>query len=71
MGKAYNSILQGLTEALGHTRGRDVGARVRQIEVPAARVAVPGGSKNKLDPGSSPGVTGIFGAGIGFRERTL
>lgn len=36
---AYQSIMQGLNEALDHARGKDVGARVHTIEVPAVDVA--------------------------------
>lgn len=31
---AYESIMQGLNEALAHAQGKDVGARVHVIEVP-------------------------------------
>jgi len=31
---AYESIMQGLNEAIAHAQGKDVGARVHTIEVP-------------------------------------
>lgn len=36
---AYESIVQGLNEALDHARGQDNGARVHTIEVPDVDVA--------------------------------
>ncbi len=36
---AYDSIKQGLNEALDHAQGKDVGAKVHQIKVPAVDVA--------------------------------
>lgn len=39
MSAAYDSIMQGLTEALDHARGKDTGARVHQITIPAIDVA--------------------------------
>lgn len=39
MTRAFESIRQGLTEALDHTRGKDVGASVHQVHVPEPDVA--------------------------------
>jgi putative transcriptional regulator len=39
MSEAYESIMRGLNEALDHARGKDVGARVHQVNVPAVDVA--------------------------------
>ncbi|WP_435201512.1 NadS family protein [Qipengyuania sp. 902] len=36
---AYDSIMQGLNEALDHAKGKDTGARVRRVEVPQVDVA--------------------------------
>lgn len=36
---AYESIMQGLNEALDHAKGKDVGARVHKAEVPNVNVA--------------------------------
>lgn len=36
---AYESIMQGLNEALAHAKGKDVGAQVHQIAVPSVDVA--------------------------------
>lgn len=36
---AFDSIMQGLNEALGHAQGNDIGARVHQIVVPTVDVA--------------------------------
>lgn len=36
---AYDSIMQGLNEALAHAQGKDVGAQVHQIVVPTVDVA--------------------------------
>jgi len=36
---AYDSIRQGLNEALAFAEGREAGARVHQVEVPAVDVA--------------------------------
>lgn len=36
---AYESIMQGLNEALDHAKGKDVGAQVHQIAVPSVDVA--------------------------------
>jgi len=36
---AYKSIMQGLNEALDHAKGKDVGARVHNVEVPTVDVA--------------------------------
>ena len=39
MSEAYNSIKQGLEDALAHAKGEDVGARVHRVEVPEPDVA--------------------------------
>ncbi len=39
MSNAYKSIKQGLEYALAHAKGKDVGARVLQVEVPEPDVA--------------------------------
>jgi putative transcriptional regulator len=36
---AYESIMQGLNEALDHVQGRDTGARIHQVTVPTVDVA--------------------------------
>jgi putative transcriptional regulator len=36
---AYDSIRQGLTEAIDFAQGKQTGARVRQVEVPEVNVA--------------------------------
>lgn len=36
---AYESIMQGLNEALDHTNGKEIGARVHKVEVPTVDVA--------------------------------
>jgi putative transcriptional regulator len=37
--KAYDSIRQGLTEAIDYAQGKSTGARVHQVEVPQVDVA--------------------------------
>ena len=37
--KAFDSIRQGLTEAIDFAQGKQAGARVRQVEVPTVDVA--------------------------------
>ena len=39
MSEAYNSIKQGLEDALAHAKGEDVDARVHHVEVPEPNVA--------------------------------
>lgn len=39
MSTAYESIMQGLNEALDHAQGKDADARVHAIEVPVVDVA--------------------------------
>ncbi len=36
---AYESIMQGLNEALDHAQGKEAGARVHAIEVPVIDIA--------------------------------
>lgn len=36
---AFDSIKQGLTEAMAHAEGKETGARVRKVEVPEVDVA--------------------------------
>jgi len=35
---AYDSIIQGLNEALDHAHGKDIGAHVHQVKVPSVDV---------------------------------
>jgi putative transcriptional regulator len=39
MSAAYDSIMRGLNEALDHAQGKETGARVHKIAVPATDVA--------------------------------
>lgn len=39
MSTAYESIMQGLSEALDHAQGKDTGMRIHTIEVPVVDVA--------------------------------
>lgn len=39
MSDAYDSIKQGLEDALAHAKGKDIDARVHQVEVPEPDVA--------------------------------
>ena len=39
MSEAYNSIKQGLEDALAHAKGENVGARIHKVEVPEPDVA--------------------------------
>jgi hypothetical protein len=41
MTKAYDKIRRGLTEAIDFAHGKQTGARVRQVDVPAVDVAGP------------------------------
>lgn len=36
---AYDSIMQGLNEALDHAKGKDVGAQVHRVNIPVVDVA--------------------------------
>lgn len=63
MSDAYRSILQGLDEALAHADGRDVGAQVRIVEVPAVDVAA-----IRASTGLSQGA---FARSIGVAKGTL
>lgn len=36
---AYESIMQGLNEALDHAKGKEAGARVHDIELPVIDIA--------------------------------
>lgn len=60
---AYDSIRQGLTEALAFAEGRKTGARVRQIAVPAVDVAA-----IRASTGLSQGA---FARSIGVAKGTL
>lgn len=60
---AYESIMQGLNEALDHAQGKDVGARVRRIEVPSVDVAA-----IRASTGLSQGA---FARSIGVAKGTL
>jgi len=39
MSEAYNSIKQGLEDALAHANGKNIGTRVHMVEVPEPDVA--------------------------------
>ena len=60
---AYESIMQGLNEALDHAQGKDVGARVHRIEVPSVDVAA-----IRASTGLSQGA---FARSIGVAKGTL
>lgn len=60
---AYESIMQGLNEALGHAQSKDVGARVLRIEVPSVDVAA-----IRASTGLSQGA---FARRIGVAKGTL
>lgn len=60
---AYNSIRQGLNEALAFAEGREAGARVHQVEVPAVDVAA-----IRASTGLSQGA---FARSIGVAKGTL
>ncbi len=60
---AYESIRQGLTEALAHAEGRDVGACVREVKVPHVDVAA-----IRASTGLSQGA---FARSIGVAKGTL
>ncbi len=60
---AYESIMQGLNEALDHAHGKKTGAIVRQIEVPSVDVAA-----IRASTGLSQGA---FARSIGVAKGTL
>lgn len=60
---AYESIMQGLNEALAFAEGKDTGARVHQVEVPAVDVAA-----IRASTGLSQGA---FARSIGVAKGTL
>lgn len=60
---AYESIMQGLNEALDHAQGKDVGARVHRIAVPSVDVAA-----IRASTGLSQGA---FARSIGVAKGTL
>jgi putative transcriptional regulator len=60
---AYESIMQGLNEALDHARGRDIGAQVHQVEIPTVDVAA-----IRASTGLSQGA---FARSIGVAKGTL
>jgi putative transcriptional regulator len=60
---AFDSIKQGLTEALAFAEGKDTGARVRQVEVPDVDVAA-----IRASTGLSQGA---FARSIGVAKGTL
>ena len=60
---AYESIMQGLNEALEFAQGKDTGARVHQVEVPAVDVAA-----IRASTGLSQSA---FARNIGVAEGTL
>ncbi|WP_145206880.1 helix-turn-helix domain-containing protein [Sphingobium sp. B2] len=60
---AYDSIMQGLNEALDYAQGKETGAVVRQIEVPTVDVAA-----IRASTGLSQGA---FARSIGVAKGTL
>lgn len=60
---AYESIMQGLNEALDYAQGKDTGAIVHQIEVPSVDVAA-----IRASTGLSQGA---FARSIGVAKGTL
>jgi len=60
---AYESIMQGLNEALDHAKGKEIGARVHKVEVPAVDVAA-----IRARTGLSQGA---FARSIGVAKGTL
>lgn len=60
---AYDSIKQGLNEALAFAEGKDVGAGIHQVEVPAVDVAA-----IRASTGLSQGA---FARSIGVAKSTL
>ena len=60
---AYESIRQGLNEALDHAKGKETGAMVHQIEVPTVDVAA-----IRASTGLSQGA---FARSIGVAKGTL
>lgn len=60
---AYESIMQGLGEALDHAQGKESGVRVHQIEVPSVDVAA-----IRASTGLSQGA---FARSIGVAKGTL
>ena len=63
MSDAYESIMRGLNEALDHAQGKDTGARVHQVKVPAVDVAA-----IRASTGLSQGA---FARSIGVAKGTL
>jgi putative transcriptional regulator len=63
MMSAYESIMQGLNEALDHAKGKEIGARVHKVEVPAVDVAA-----IRARTGLSQGA---FARSIGVAKGTL
>ena len=60
---AYESIMQGLNEALDHAKGKDIGAHVHKMEVPTVDVAA-----IRASTGLSQGA---FARSIGVAKGTL
>lgn len=60
---AYDSIMQGLNEALDHARGKEVGAIVRHVDIPVVDVAA-----IRAGTGLSQGA---FARSIGVAKGTL
>jgi len=60
---AYESIMQGLNEALDHAKGKEIGARVHKVQVPAVDVAA-----IRARTGLSQGA---FARSIGVAKGTL
>lgn len=60
---AYESIMQGLNEALDHAKGKETGARIHKVEVPNVNVAA-----IRASTGLSQGA---FARSIGVAKGTL
>ena len=60
---AYESIMQGLNEALDHAKGKETGARVHEVQVPSVNVA-----EIRASTGLSQGA---FARSIGVAKGTL
>lgn len=60
---AYESVMKGLQEALDHAAGKNIGARVHQVEVPEVDVAA-----IRASTGLSQGA---FARSIGVAKGTL
>lgn len=63
MSEVYDSLIEGLNEAIAHAKGKDTGARVHQIAVPVIDVA-----KVRAQTGLSQSA---FAKSIGVAKGTL